>query len=131
MKKNNYIWAKLSFGLGVLLILSYRMGEMAGNNKPLSGLQAGFMMVFGSIAYMARRYQIEKPSLGWRILEIISIIFVLYLTLIGIISGAWYTSPLTFMIIPIWSAIAYAYTFRGRTNPPRPINKINKSNKTI
>lgn len=115
MKQNKLIGSKIALGLGLLLLFSYRMGNMAGNNSPFSNLVASSGIISGSLAYMARRRQNEKPSSGWRIIEIVSIIVISYFVFLGIISGAWYLYPISYMIIPICSGIAYAIAFKART----------------
>lgn len=114
MKKKKLLGSKIAVILGILILLSsaseYRGGGISSN------FLTGNMMIFGSLAYMARRKLYNLPSIKWRVTEIISII-VLYLTSLGILSGGWYTKPIPFFVAPIWIIIAYVVAFReGREN---------------
>jgi len=67
----------------------------------------GNIILFGSIAYTARRKHHITPSKLWLIAEIISIVIVLYFTLLGVISEGWYQHPISFLVAPLWVIVVY------------------------
>ena len=127
MKKNNLLGSKITFVLGVLILIS----SVKTTGETTAGFVIGNIMMFSSLAYMARRKQINQPSTKWLIVEIISIIIILYFTILGgIIGGGWYNHPLPFMITPICFAIAYIVAFRsGKKTNKTPNIEIKQENK--
>ena len=110
MKKNKLIGAKIALVVGVLIAISSSVNNNGGNG---ANFAMGNIMIFGSLAYMARRKQQVASSTKWRITEILSIVWVLYLTVMGIISGGWYQSPVSLLITPLWVWIAYCVALFG------------------
>lgn len=111
MKKNGLLGSTISLALGALLMI----GSSSGNSGGLSSnFLTGNMMIFGSLAYIARRKQNQFSSIKWKITEIVSIVIILYFTFMGIVSGGWYTKPMPLFIAPIWIAIAYIIALKNR-----------------
>lgn len=126
MKKNSLIGSKITFVLGVIILVS----SVNKAGETTAGFIIGNMMMFGSLAYMARRKQSNQPSTKWLVAEIISIIIILYFTILGIIGGGWYNHPLPFMIAPICFAIVYIFAFRSGKKTNKTLNtEIKQENK--
>lgn len=114
MRAKRLIGAKIAIILGVLLLMASSLPNNNINNQ--TNFITGNMLVFGALSYMARRRQNEIPSMKWRVIEIISLIVILYFTFSGIASGSISIHPIPFFVAPIWIAVAYLLAFNNGKN---------------
>ena len=109
VKKDKYVISTILLVLGFLLL--------ATNSDGGSGRTTGFLIFFGSLAYISRKENNCKPSNWWLVSEIISVISVLLGVFSGIVSDNWYEKPITYIVIPLWITIAYIFAAkRGKIN---------------
>jgi hypothetical protein len=109
IKKDRLIGSKVALFIGLLGIIS---ASSSPNNSV--NFVTGNLIFFGALAYMARRKQNITPSKKWFVAEVLSVLWVAWLILLGILSGKWYSQPLAIVIIPLWIGIAYSFALFRR-----------------
>lgn len=85
--------------IGIIFILS-AIGNYSQGISNFS-FQSGVVLIFGGLAYLARKKQIIGGSKNWLILETISAIVILLHVFLGLFQNRWYEYPLSFVLIPL------------------------------
>ena len=101
-----FLLSNIALVIGVLSLIS-------GLTNPSWLLIAGIMIILGTLAYQSakkRKLGLAKDTIIKKVLEIISIIIVLFLALA---KENWfdlmYEDPLPYLIIPVWVLGVYLY----------------------
>lgn len=113
----NITVTKIFIVLGILLFLS---GSNPQGNSAYSSI-GGSLFLTGALAYSARRRQLTRKSISrvWLIGEILSLVYILFITINGFSTGLWYYNPVSFIIIPLVVFITWLFAFRKQKIPTK------------
>lgn len=85
--------------LGIIFILS-ALGQYSQGVSNFS-FQGGVALIFGGLAYLARKKQVADYSKNWLVLETVSAMVILIHIFLGFFQSRWYEYPISFVVIPL------------------------------
>jgi hypothetical protein len=103
VKRANFVGSYIAAGLGALCYVS------GSAQQPPNRVFAatGGVMLIGATAYLARKKQKFGGSKWWLALEIPALLMFALINLNSVLDSRWYRNPIPFLIVPVWSIVAY------------------------
>jgi len=95
-------WQNLFYIIGIILVSTFANGNQNGGSGIL-----GVFVIACTITYVERNKRLSLKSSEWKILEVISSVYILFHIILSVINSNWYNEPITFFIIPIIFLLMY------------------------